>query len=276
MVRASRQGDVASLYRDTLIGSQADRLVDVDVDMTNCQFLGAALFESPFSGGYEPEILALLSAFLPKDGVLYDVGSNWGYCSFHALLDPHSFGRVVAFEPVRASYNDLRRLASKLGLEHRLIALNIAAGVEANCLPISDHEWSGNQSLVVAAPDNEEVQVKPIDELPIPKPGFIKLDVENYEAEALRGMQGLINERRPPIVFENWFLPDRPTQYLQSLSILTQLGYSLYVPRFEPSTVPDSMIPFEVSGDLTLDPVSPESRQKYPERINIFAHPAGL
>src|SRR5436190_9937507 len=178
IVRAARRNDLTGLLRDSLTIARSEGLVDIEVDVSNTQFLGACLGEPPFAGGYEPDILALLAAFLPKDGVFFDVGANWGYFGLHLLLDSGFAGRVVALEPVLQSFEDLRRLRDFLDLGERLVLLRVAAGDAAAQLAISDDAWSGNQSLV-GTPGSELVDVRRIDDLDLPRPALIKFDVEN-------------------------------------------------------------------------------------------------
>jgi FkbM family methyltransferase len=271
MVQASRAGDLRSLYEEVLTCARGERFIAVPVDMTNTQFSGAALYDPPFAAGYEPEILALLQLFLTKDGVLYDIGSNWGYFTFHALLDPAFCGRVVAMEPVARSLADLENVAAALDVADRVIALQLAAGEAESMMPISDDAASGNQSLVGARASGEMVKVVAIDDLDVPPPDLLKLDVENFELFALRGMRATIAKTRAPIIFENWHDPANSDESVKPLKFLSELGYHLYVPEFTAANEPRGDIPFQMTGELSFADLTPSTRADHPPRINILA-----
>lgn len=276
MIMASRRGDLASLYRDKLKVFAQNHEVEIDVDLSNLQFMGAQTDLPPFFNGYEPDILALIKAFLPADGVFYDAGSNWGYFTFHLLLDPEFEGKVVAFEPVTQSANDLVKIAEQIGLPHRVEMIPYAVGAEAASMMISEDAWSGNQSVCQDGAKGAPIEVRAIDSLGLTGPSMIKFDVENYEFQALKGCVRTLKECSPFVIFENWWSSEQAERALEPINFLNDLGYQLYVPEFEifGADTPDNLVrklPFTVEGNLSLKALNNQNRHDFPARINIFA-----
>ena len=273
MVRASRRDDLKELYRDTisLVSEKQLRLFSVDIDMTNLQFFGAALYEARWAFGYEPDILSLIELYLPKDGCFIDVGCNWGYFPIHILLNPTFTGHVVGLDPIYNNLKELKRILKIVDLDDRATLIPVAAGDVTGSLPITDHPLSGSNSLVDAPLDGEQVRVVRLDDLKLPKPDFVKIDVENFEDKVLCGMSNLLSESKPMIVFENWLDPNDTKIHLRPMEILIDNGYHLYAPHFEPQARYSSIIPFDANGILNLTPIDPHSRSRHPIRLNILA-----
>ena len=271
-VEASRGQDLAGLLRDVLIWEKDGRPFALEVDLSNGQFMGAARSVESFKWGYEPEILALLSKFLPSDGILFDVGSNWGYFCWHVLLDPSFTGSVVAFEPASQSFQDLSRICRLAQFGKRLRRLNLALGEVSAVMTLSSETWSGNKTLDASPDSGELVQVERIDAINLPDPSFIKLDVENFEAQALRGGKTLIEKSRPMIVFENWLRGSSET--IQApFSMLSSLDYRFFLPVFRPLSDFSPKLPALIEGTLVLREFAPEERAGLAERINVFGCP---
>lgn len=124
----------------------------------------------------------------------------------------HHFRRVVAFEPVPANFECLRR--------------NVKAVVEVH--PHALTSTNGPMEYTVGAggkPHSSRVQRSPTGQLagfPLDWYGLthvdlIKLDVEGHEYEALLGARKVITRNRPVIMIEERFDADvRATKLLQS------------------------------------------------------------
>ena len=270
-VQAARLGDFPAFSRDTLRYLQDGKVTSIPVDLTNGQFMGAALSKAPFSYGYEPDILACIAHFLPKHGVFYDVGANWGYFTYHLLLDPAFNGSVVAFEPVARSMADFLRLARETKLESRITPVQMALGECVDVVHISSDAWSGNQSIATGPQTGELVKVIPLDSLDLPVPDFIKLDVENHEGAALAGSIRTIRANRPVIVFESWKLVER-TQSERPFDILADLDYQFFVPKLS-AEVGTLQLASWWRGHLTLREFTKDQRWDEADRINVLALP---
>ena len=93
-----------------------DKERTANYDARNRQF--SALYFDVFADGYEPEFTTIIDALVPNDGVLYDIGSIWGFFSIYLAVRPGFKGRIHAFEPWPPTYMDLARLVDELELDN--------------------------------------------------------------------------------------------------------------------------------------------------------------
>lgn len=147
--------------------------------------------------------LRLLPRLADAKRTSLDIGANRGIYSY-ALL--HCSAAVHAFEPNPKLFAFLRRWAQGRVQLHAL-ALGETAGTTTLHLPRSRRGGYSNQGgtlLPVRGRDfgSIEVPVARIDDLDLGDVGFIKLDVEGYECEVLRGGRQLLARTRPTLLVE--------------------------------------------------------------------------
>jgi FkbM family methyltransferase len=159
----------------------------------------------PTSG--EREALRLLSRDIPSGGIVFDVGSNVGqYCAEAAkYLKP----RIIhAFEPSNAAFSELKRNTARLGLDDVVKLHRLALGDRSGQAVL--HSSSAGASiaslLALRTPHSpfqndcdEDVLVQTIDEFcdqeRIEHIDLLKIDVEGFELNVLKGAWGLITRR---------------------------------------------------------------------------------
>jgi FkbM family methyltransferase len=159
---------------------------------------------------FELHVMTLLSALLPRDGVFLDVGANIGVLTVLGSLRVGPGGRVFAVEPEPENLALLRANVKANGLENTRVIAGAAGalrGFASLQLPQDnrgDHRIGGpggtRPSLTVPILPLDSVGSlwqRPID--------LIKLDVQGAEAQALRGLAGLLaSNRRVRIICEYW------------------------------------------------------------------------
>ena len=166
--------------------------------------LGRALFTD---GTYEEGTLQVLRRSLPAGGTLVDVGANIGVVTLYAsrLVGPD--GLVVAFEPVRGTHATLTTNIT-LNRYANIVAEAIAIGSAAGRAVIRDASAtdSGASTLVPGAVSGieETVEVRALDDyiqehLSNRRIDCLKVDVEGWELEVLRGAVGLLGGQAPPM-----------------------------------------------------------------------------
>ncbi len=184
------------------------------------------------------EFAALSDAATSQGGVLFDVGAHCGLISaLWCAAKPRN--RVFSFEPSPAL---VRRLAEIRELNHFDDRMNInqigigesngTAGMLMD--PASgfvqsrhfDHTmWSVPESIEVAIESIEaaSVRLKVI-------PDFIKLDIEGYEYEAIKGSALFLSRHRPAIFLELHlnYLEQRKLSPKTVVERLQQCGYSFF------------------------------------------------
>jgi FkbM family methyltransferase len=96
---------------------------------------------------------------------------------------------VVAIEPVRETFERLVRNLVLNHLESSSIALNVGLGAESGFLNMTSALDTTNQIVLGATQmDTTQVEIKTLDEISMERiPSLIKIDVEGWETEELRG-----------------------------------------------------------------------------------------
>lgn len=227
--------------------------------------------------GYEPGTAALLDALVPDDGVFYDIGANWGFFSLLIASRPGFRGTVHGFEPLAEIAADLESLVSQAGLAgcvhcHR-IALSDRSGSGTMDTGRGDHSALARLS---ESGDGEAVETCRLDDLQLPPPDVIKIDVEGHEARLIEGGRGLIEAARPAMVFETWHRPDTPAATHAPFELLDAMGYVFFRPGWlgadggflgEDEFAPRRNQP----AALALAPLDPKSRLDLSFDFNALA-----
>ena len=188
--------------------------------------------------GHEPETSRALRFFFERVTTFIDVGANCGlYSVLGGLWNPNL--NVISFEPVAMIFSGLERNVALNRLQDRVRCENVALSsksgratlflperksldVESTGTLVQDSWQHRNGSLVL------EVETVRFDEYEARHPmrvDLIKIDVEDFEAEVLEGMQETIMRDRPFIVCE--VLP-RPHRNERTRKIIEALNYKAY------------------------------------------------
>ena len=179
----------------------------VAFDARNSQF--SALYAQRFAFGYEPDISALLDTIVGPHDVFYDIGSNWGWFALFVACRPNFAGEVHAFEPFPPTFRDLDQVVRQSGLGSRIhshqTALSDRAGTVEMKMP--DHFSSGlahvEQSSASTGAGGGGIASAALDNLTFPPPDVMKIDVEGFETQVLRGGAKLLRSKKPMLVIES-------------------------------------------------------------------------
>ena len=165
------------------------------------------------SGVWEPHVTEAFRARLGAGDICIDIGAHIGYYTLLAAKLVGASGHVYAFEPSPAVYRALERNLERNNVTN-VTALNVAAGAgeRAGVLYELAAGSSGNSSLsprLLESPHAGtadeyapvEVEICAVDSR-VPDHEFgrvrmIKVDVEGYEVEALRGVERILAAGAP-------------------------------------------------------------------------------
>jgi FkbM family methyltransferase len=125
----------------------------------------------------------------------------------HSLAFSKYFDHVHAFEPNIKTY---QLLCYNAALAENITAYNIGASDQNAVFKSLQVEGNQGANSIVLEPDNRtgylELDCRIIDEYLsadlLGKVGFIKIDVEGHELQALRGMVNILEQSSPLIAFE--------------------------------------------------------------------------
>ncbi len=186
--------------------------------------------------------------------LVFDIGANKGQYAL-GIMDAGYSNKIVSFEPLSVVHTIIENESKKhsnwtvaprcaIGSKKEEIEINISANsVSSTLLNMLDSHIEG-------APDSkiigkEKVQVFPLDEIGEKYIGttkniFLKIDVQGFEQEVLKGAQKMIDKAKgieieisliPLYENQNWLLP-------QILDYMSQRGFQLtsIVPAFTDNT----------------------------------------
>jgi FkbM family methyltransferase len=167
-----------------------------------------------FRGKYEPHITRLLQRLARVGGVAVDIGANIGTHTLTLARTLGPTGMVLAFEPNPLVQSVLERnvaLNSLLGVQVFDCALGDKAGVLPLRVPKAESVEYSNMGLVsLVALDSPHdlvaVEVRTLDEV-VRQAGctrvdLVKIDVQGYECRVLTGMQEVLAQHSPVVIFE--------------------------------------------------------------------------
>lgn len=158
-----------------------------------------------YTGTYEMGTLEILKQYLPEGGTFVDVGANIGLMSLIAALCVGKQGKVIAFEPSRETGKIARHNIEINNFEQIVELIPIAVGSKQEEKLLFSN-WAVNRgaaSMVKGKDkqDGERIAVDTLDhQIRNQKVDVLKIDVEGYELEALKGAVNILQRKKPPVL----------------------------------------------------------------------------
>jgi FkbM family methyltransferase len=156
-----------------------------------------------------------IKANLPRGGTFWDVGANIGLFSLFASKIVGPDGHVLSFEP---SPDVLALLHRNTEGEKNIKILPCGIGNADTLKPFSAQGTSSSASFVedVTAINRSFLPDQPIEQVTVtmrrldtlldaglsPAPSLVKIDIEGFELEALKGGDRLLSGIRPKLLME--------------------------------------------------------------------------
>jgi FkbM family methyltransferase len=176
-------------------------------------WIPSAMWDSLFSR-YEPAVAQALCEHLHEGETFWDIGANIGWFSVFARNVVGSTGRVVSFEPSPEVFEILSSNAKivggittiRAGLgnadELRLFAAQGKSSSSSFVEKVTEMNVRFNPAVPI---QKIEVEIRKIDSLVKEwrsEPSLLKIDVEGFELEVLRGATDLLSRRQPTFIIE--------------------------------------------------------------------------
>jgi FkbM family methyltransferase len=178
-------------------------------------------------GEYNPEEWRMLRQVIRPGMTVVEVGANMGTHSVD-MARACAPGAFYAFEPQPRIF---QVLCANLALNDIGNAFAYPEGCGETegvaVVPLIDYGKEGNFGGMSLLPDGSrgvKVRVRPLDALELPSCGLIKIDVEGFEPQVLRGARQTVARCRPVLYVEN----DRAAQQQEVISLVAEMGYRLY------------------------------------------------
>lgn len=178
---------------------------DITIKLYNDSILSKFIYD-----GFEADEINFLNSFLNEGDSFVDIGANVGLFSLYAAKKVGPKGTVISFEPSQITYNRLLEniqlnnltnvKAFKLGLSDKeaILELNISEnGFEAwnTFVQSKDSKFSRKEQVQVTSFD-DFLKANAVD---IDKITLIKLDVEGFEINVLKGATKLLSRENAPV-----------------------------------------------------------------------------
>lgn len=218
---------------------------------------------------------SLLAQMVKPGMTVVEVGANIGSHSV-ALAQACFPGPLYLFEPQQRVFQLLCANLALNGVPNA-VAYPEACSDEAGfvVVPPVDYGAEYNFGGVSVQPDvrgaqGQRVRATPLDSLQLPACHVIKIDVEGFEAQVLRGAAETIRKHRPLLYVEN----DRPAHQQEVISLIAGMEYRLYwhtPPLFSPDNFngqPENVFPGIVSINMLAVPMERATAVKDMEAID--------
>jgi FkbM family methyltransferase len=197
-------------------------------------------------GMFERSTAVALAKLTEPSSLVLDIGANIGAHTLHLAQLVGPDGRVMAFEPTDFAFRKLSRnlelnpsLAARVEARHCFLTANDGAGVpEAiySSWPLAV-EAGLHAKHLGREMQTEQAQSRSLDsilsECADRKVQLVKLDVDGFECDVLRGATAMLREVRPIFVMElaPYVLDERGASLDQLLSYFIPNGYVFYDER---------------------------------------------
>jgi len=182
------------------------------------------------------ELKYMLGRVLPPGGSVLDIGANRGIYSYWMHKAFAAASQVVAFEPQPELVEYLGDFKKSFHLERMMIApVGLSSRAGTLSLRRPQQHWGGatfdDQTTFEDRVDTLSVPVMTLDDYfqqhPELRPiRFIKCDVQNHEADVMRGAATILREDQPELLME-WADGD-PARRESLFKLLTGLGYHAF------------------------------------------------
>lgn len=188
------------------------------------------------NGIREPFMTKAIQSILNKDDICLDIGANIGY---YVLQEAKLSKKVYAIEPVKENYDVLIKNI-KVNSYSNTFTYKMACGdvCKGDYINISSkHNLSSminvNSRDVIR---KDMVQVVTVDKFIIDKetPTFIRMDVEGYEYEIIKGMTDLLESGCQLKIFIELHLDILKGKAIELCKILKRYGFEISIASIEP------------------------------------------
>ena len=161
-----------------------------------------------FLKSYEKDRMSFLLNNSKKSNILIDIGAHIG---FYSILTSEYFKQVYSFEPNFRNYQKLLKNIKQNKLERKIRTFNYGLGekqqkikgisaskgelIQTSGFSISKNNKTGEDVLIIKGDDTIKLVNKDI---------TIKIDVEGYEYNVLKGLEATLSNNNCFIQIEIW------------------------------------------------------------------------
>ena len=192
------------------------------------------------NGFWEKKLGEQLKNYIKKDNVFLDIGANIGYHSLFVASILKGSGKVYSFEPITYLCKQLQESVNLNNFTNLEVCnFGLSENEGEHIINIRDGNIGGSSLLSFPKIDKfevketEKVVLKKLDSFlgETYKVDVIKIDVEGYEYEALKGAFNILKNNHPVIFMEFSpliYIKDNAQKSYEIIYFLKNLGYSFF------------------------------------------------
>lgn len=155
------------------------------------------------------------------NSIVLDIGTNIGNHTLFYLLE-NKASKVYCFEPAQTTFNILEKNIKINKIEKKVSLSNVGVGQKRGHAIISNYDPLNIGGTSIESNENGEIDIIAIDEITFPsKISLVKIDVEGFELNVIKGMIKTLNDHKPYITVEI-----RDKNFHEIHSILKSIGYT--------------------------------------------------
>jgi FkbM family methyltransferase len=191
-------------------------------------------------GFWEKDLSLQFTKHIKEGDIFFDIGANIGYHSLFVSALLKNTGKVYAFEPLSYLCEQLHKSVEVNGFSNvEICNFGLAEKDDTQILHVREENTGG--SSLFSFPEMDKFKVKETEKVILKKldnffdhtvkVDLIKIDVEGYEFEALKGAENILKQNLPIIFMEFspvFYIQDYPDKSEKLMTFLKQLGYSFY------------------------------------------------
>lgn len=146
---------------------------------------------------FDQNVLPLMRKFIKRGDIIIDIGANIG-CYTWGLYDIiEENGKAICFEPNIETFECLKHNLSKYSnIELHNMAIGSKKGYVQNVCQ------NDNIGMSYVIESDKGVQINTLDSFNLDKCNFIKIDVEGYELDVLKGAEKTLKKFHPYLFIE--------------------------------------------------------------------------
>jgi FkbM family methyltransferase len=249
---------------------RGDREIAVRDGLTYDLDLSQGIDFAIFLGAYERQTKAALRRLVVPGSLVLDIGANIGAHTLPLAKQVGPEGRILAFEPTDFAFRKLSRnlelnpkLADRVTTNHCFLT-----ATDADRVPTAIYSsWPLEQQPGLHAKHlgremrTEAARARSVDSVLAELGGrqvqLVKLDVDGFECDVLRGARDMLSTMRPVFVMEiaPYVLVERGASLDEFLSFFVPTGYKFYDEQTErplPSTAPELLQMIGDGGSINV------------------------
>jgi FkbM family methyltransferase len=209
-------------------------------------------------GCFEPQLVAMYRRAIPRGSTVIDIGANMGAHTLPFAACVGERGRVVAIEPTKYAFGRLQeQIAANPDLARHvtLVQAMLMGSPQAALAEEIPSSWlfkipeTAHAQHAGVGKSTSGAKVMTLDtlvaQLALPSVDFVKLDVDGFEVEVLRGARQVLAKYQPTIFFEHapYLLAEKGYDPAEMTALLRQAGYRFVDLRGRPFSADGRGVP---------------------------------